>query len=117
MKRLLLVMLASAIVASCGSDDPSPAALPDNIGPVSANTEILVDDSFFAPAELVVIEGSTVTWSWHGRAVHDVAGPGFASSVHANGEFQYVFDEIGTYAYRCTLHPGMDGTVFVVPAS
>lgn len=117
MKHMLCAVLTSAALVSCGGSDRGPAALADNVGPPSANPEVTVDDSFFAPAELVIPAGTTVNWSWQGRAVHDVAGPGFSSAVQASGAFEYTFEEIGTYTYRCTLHPGMDGLVHVIPAS
>ena len=38
--------------------------------------------------------------------------------VDPGGAFLQRFDEVGTYDYLCTLHPGMEGTIEVVaPAS
>lgn len=76
---------------------------------------VTLRDIAFQPASLQVPAGATVTWEWDDGAIqHDVVGDEFASDVKADGDFEYTFDTPGTYAYRCTLHPGMTGTVTVV---
>jgi plastocyanin len=108
--------VAAMLLAACGSTGPSPAAaLPDDVGPVSADPTVAVDDNVFVPEDLVVEVGTEVTWVWEGRIVHDVAGDGFQSEIQPEGTFTHTFDTEGAYAYVCTLHPGMEGTVYVVP--
>lgn len=108
--------LAAVVLAGCASSAPSVAAVPDDVGPVSTVPVVEVLDDFYDPVELVVEVGTEVTWVWEGRAAHDVVGEGFDSGVQATGTFTHTFEEPGAYGYVCTLHPGMDGTVYVVPA-
>jgi plastocyanin len=38
------------------------------------------------------------------------------SGIEMNGTFSVTFPNAGTYNYLCVIHPGMDGTVVVVPS-
>jgi plastocyanin len=79
----------------------------------------------YAPAVVRVPVGTTITWAFVDRgndgigepAEHNVVGDAWASPVLAEGTWQHTFTEPGRYRYTCTLHPGMDGIVEVVPAS
>ena len=114
--RAATFAVGALLLAACSSTGPAPAAaLPDDVGPVDADATVAVADNVFVPDELVVEVGTEVTWVWEGRAVHDVAGDGFQSDIVAEGTFSHTFDAAGAYHYVCTLHPGMEGTVFVVP--
>lgn len=114
--RAAVFAIGVLLLAACSSTDPSPAAaVPEDVGPVDADPTVAVDDNVFAPDDLVVAVGTEVTWVWEGRAVHDVVGDGFESEIVAEGTFTHTFDAEGAYHYVCSLHPGMEGTVFVVP--
>lgn len=107
--------LAAVVLAGCASSAPAVAEVPDDVGPVSTEPVVAVLDNVYDSVEVVVEVGTEVTWVWEGRAAHDVVGEGFDSGVQSTGTFTHTFDEPGAYGYVCTLHPGMDGTVFVVP--
>jgi plastocyanin len=94
--------LTAAGCASQGSAEPPPSVE----GPAVA-----VRDYEFEPASLTIEAGTTVTWVWEGRAAHDVVGQGFESNDQTSGTFRHTFDEQGTYAYECTIHPGMEGRI------
>lgn len=114
--RAVAFAIGALLLTACSSTGPSPAAaLPEDVGPADADPTVAVDDNDFAPDDLVVEVGTEVTWVWEGRAVHDVVGDGFESEVVAEGTFTHAFDTEGAYHYVCSLHPGMEGTVFVVP--
>jgi plastocyanin len=106
--RLLPAAAAAALLAtgcaSQGSADP-PTSVE---GPAVA-----VRDYQFEPASLTVEAGATVTWVWEGRAPHDVVGQGFESPDQSSGTFRHTFEQPGTYAYECTIHPGMEGNIVV----
>ena len=91
--------------------------------PISAG--ISIGDFFFrsnrnlsqGPAVDTVAVGGTVTWSWIGVAPHNVTAngtPTFAGSgTQTGGTFQSVFGVAGAYAYLCSIHPSMQGTIVV----
>lgn len=112
-----IVGLAAAATLLTGCVVPDTGAgsgtEPSAQEPVSGS-EVRVADNDFAPADLEIEVGHTVTWVWEGRAPHDVVGDDFDSGVLRDGTFTHTFDEAGTYDYTCTLHAGMDGRVTVV---
>jgi plastocyanin len=93
----------------------SASAPPTSVG-------VSVNNNSFDPNEAVVKTGGTVTWTWNSGVVqHNVTystGPGTLpanSPTQAGGTtFSTTFTSIGTYAYHCSIHAGMDGTIKVV---
>lgn len=81
---------------------------------------VLVANNQFQPANLVVAAGTTVRWAWATTATpHNVtpsgAGtePAASPTTAAPFAFAHTFNTPGVYAYECTVHPGMTGTVTV----
>ena len=79
-------------------------------------------DECYLPYETTVSVGTTVTWSNDDTAAHTVTsgttsdGPDglFDSSIFMSGtNFEFTFDESGTYDYFCIVHPWMTGKVIV----
>jgi plastocyanin len=104
-RRFLAVAALAFAATGCaaqGSAEPPPSVE----GPAVA-----VRDYEFEPASLTVEAGATVTWVWEGRSPHDVVGQGFESEDQNSGTFRHTFEQPGTYAYECTIHPGMEGTI------
>jgi len=70
----------------------------------------------FSPGDLIVAVGTTVTWT-NGDSVSHTStsnAPGWNSgTIPAGGRFSFEFQSAGTFPYRCTIHPGMVGTVTV----
>lgn len=103
----ILALSALLLTASaCGSDEPSSSASGDA-------SRITVRDYEFDPAATTVEVGEAVTWVWEGGAPHNVVGEDFQSPDQSSGTFEHTFDRPGTYAYECTIHPGMDGAITV----
>lgn len=103
------VGLALALtVVACGNDgrDPFPS---DAV----VTTEVSVLDNSFGPTVIEVAAGDSVTWTWEGKAPHDVDGDGFTSEVQTEGTFQHTFDRPGEFQYICNIHGGMKGLVVV----
>jgi plastocyanin len=107
---LLAVGLALAATA-CGGSGSGSSSGSDN--------EVKVIDSKFEPDQVKVGVGDTVTWSFQGNIDHNVTPVGDnrstwkASKTQKDGTFEQTFEQAGTYAYICTIHPGMKGTVTV----
>ncbi|MBY0489224.1 MAG: CHRD domain-containing protein [Gemmatimonadaceae bacterium] len=74
----------------------------------------------FAPSSVTVAEGGTVTWTF-GTVEHNVvfqtAGAPTSIPVTSSASVQRTFASAGTFAYVCSLHAGMSGTVNVAAAS
>jgi predicted lipoprotein with Yx(FWY)xxD motif/plastocyanin len=91
------------------SSAPSPAA---------GAGSVTIADFSFTPGTLTVPVGTTVTWTNTGGAPHTVTADdgSFASATLAAGDtFSQTFDTAGTYAYHCSIHTQMVGTVVVTP--
>jgi plastocyanin len=61
--------------------------------------------------------GSTVTWSNEDEAVHTVTAADKSwdsGRLPIGGTFSRTFSEAGSYAFLCTIHPAMKGTISVV---
>jgi plastocyanin len=90
------------------------ASTPATSGAVS------IKDNFFAPNNLVVKTGSTVTWTWAGATSHTLtftSGPGTLpteTTAQMTGTRDITFNTLGTYGYNCTIHSGMTATLHVV---
>lgn len=135
MKKLALAfaLALTTITAACGSDDSpssgssgsSGASTPDGSAP-AANT-VTVKSNTFAPAQLTVKVGDTVTWVWAGGSHNVVSGanctedatpPTFSSgapTADMSTKFTHTFTKAGSFEYFCTPHcsVGMKGTVVV----
>ncbi len=113
MRFAMLVLLTTALTAC--SDDP--AAPPPGAGVVQATPNLT-----FQPAQTTVGVNRTVTWEF-GAVPHNVTfattpgRPADIAGFNANASIARTFATAGTFAYECTIHPGMRGTVIVAGAS
>jgi plastocyanin len=72
----------------------------------------------YEPAEVTVKVGQAVTWVNDGQEAHTVTADDSSidSGSKAHGErWQNTFSKPGQFAYHCTPHPWMKGTVKVTP--
>ena len=88
----------------------------------AAQTLEVIIASFTLP-DLNVTLGTTVTWTNQDGAPHTTTsgqngqfdGAGWNSDQLLMGQFfTYTFDQVGTFAYTCRIHPSMNGTVTVI---
>lgn len=69
----------------------------------------------FVPATNTVKAGKTVTWTNRDIVVHNVTGNGWSSGdIQPGASWSKVFGTAGSFDYRCTIHPVMQGTLNVV---
>lgn len=109
----IATLAASVAVSACGGDG-GEGATPAAASPAKAGTTIDMVDLKFEPAALTVERGQTVTFVNRGKVTHNAKGKDFFSRVvEPGGSYRHTFDRAGTFAYVCTFHPGMDGTVTV----
>jgi plastocyanin len=70
----------------------------------------------YAPNPIVVSAGGTVTWTNNDTTGHTATandGSWNSGAIAPGGKFSRTFASAGTFAYHCTFHPGMIGTVTV----
>ncbi|MEX2159262.1 MAG: cupredoxin family copper-binding protein [Dehalococcoidia bacterium] len=90
---------------------------PGDEAPVTGVSQVRLEDFAFAPANIIVPVGTTVTWTNYDSAGHTVTsddGDELDSPLFARGaSFSHTFNEPGEYAYHCEPHPNMKGLVTV----
>ena len=99
-------------MAQVGSATPTqgPSAVP------AGAVQVGIVNFKFTPDSLTIKVGTTVNWTNHDDIAHTVSFTG--SGVHSgdldrNGSYSRTFTAPGTYAYICSIHPFMHGTVVV----
>lgn len=69
----------------------------------------------FVPNTITIKRGTSVTWTNRDIAEHTVTSSAFNSaSLKSDGTFTHVFNSAGSFDYRCSIHPTMQGTINVV---
>jgi plastocyanin len=115
---LVAVAAAAALAAGCGGgDDGATASAPSGGASSGTPSSISIRDFKFSPDTISVGSGARVRVSNSDSAPHTVTAddghsfdsgtmqPGASASIQAPGT--------GTYAYHCTVHPFMTGTLVV----
>ena len=117
---------AMTALAACGGSGHAamppmsmPATTPGGqaapSAPVAGNA-VQIKNFGFTPAVLTVRAGTTVTWNNGDEDPHTVSatgGPFHSKTLTDGATFRYTFAKPGRYAYLCTIHPFMRGTVVV----
>jgi plastocyanin len=104
--RRLVLLLPLLVAAGCGDQIQGP----------SGTTVITMRDNVFNPQTVIVLRNATIRWSNNGANIHTtVADNGTWSSgnVTPGLTFSHTMSNAGTFGYRCTIHPGMTGTIIV----
>ncbi len=112
------VISLSVSIAACSSDDDDGPTTPTPTAPpTTAGVEASGSSNAFLPPQVTIARTGTVTWTFAARP-HNVV---FAATAGApanvvtttNGAASRAFTTAGTFAYECTVHPGMSGSVVV----
>ena len=104
----ILVMVVVTLLASTG------LALAQ-----TNNSAVTIADFQFTPASMQVVQGTTVTWTNTGPSTHTTTSDSGAwdSGALAPGKsFSFKFNTPGTFAFHCSIHPNMKGTITVIAA-
>jgi plastocyanin len=117
---LLLVAAVAIIAASCNGTGPSAygasASTAATTTAATATNAGTIKGFSFQPEVLKVKVGAKVTWTNDDTVAHTVTADttSFASgSLQPGGSFSFTFIRPGTYAYHCSIHPSMHGSVVV----
>lgn len=122
---LAVILAVGVIAASCGDSGgglygestQTTAGAPDTTAAGEASgTQVVMKDLAFDPASVTIEVGESVTWENQDSVTHTITADNgeFTSGDIAPGStFTFEFDQAGTYAYHCGLHPSMEATVVV----
>jgi plastocyanin len=118
-------MSGTVVVESGAAPPPAPAPTPPPTSaptpppaPPASATTVTTPNETFSPGTVTVAPGSTVAWQISG-ARHNVTFSGTAPAggnipdTDPGNTISRTFDSAGSYAYQCTRHSGMSGTVVV----
>ncbi|MEX0684976.1 MAG: cupredoxin family copper-binding protein [Balneolales bacterium] len=91
----------------------------DNEDPTTA--QINISNFTFNPSNLEIEQGTTVTWINQDNEIHTATsgsdreqdGVFNSGNIEPGEEYEYTFNEPGTYDYFCIPHVGMSGIVTV----
>lgn len=111
---LMLIIVAATVLAACGGSTTTTSGGPATSS--ASGPQVIMKNTAYNPATLTIKVGQTVTWVNQDPMQHDVvANKGeFKSSLLASGgTFSFKFTQAGTYAYYCSIHPNMLGTIIV----
>ncbi|MCW3111161.1 MAG: hypothetical protein JWQ09_5667 [Segetibacter sp.] len=70
----------------------------------------------FVASATTVTKGTTITWTNNDAMIHTVSADdnSFTSANLNKGDtYSHTFNDPGTVAYRCKIHPGMTASVTV----
>lgn len=101
-------MMPGPMMGGWGGASPS--------GSPVAGDSVGMKGSAFAPPNLLVRVGTTVTWTNDDALPHTVTardGAWSSGDLQPGGTFRRTFADVGTYPYVCLYHPLMVGTVTV----
>ena len=108
--KLVLASLVLLFLAGCAEPAGEPVATQD----------IRIPGAWvFEPEVAQVHAGVPVTWTNDGGADHTVTidAVGIDETIKPGESFTFTFEEPGTYAYTCILHPpDMAGKIIVIAA-
>lgn len=121
--RRALILAVVCTACGGGSTEPKtsttttlPPSTPTGGTTVPVNTVIATNESTFNPAALTVAPGTTVTFTFQGTT-HNVTFSGTSAPANipntANASVARTFPSGGVFAYTCTLHSGMNGSITV----
>jgi plastocyanin len=104
-------VLAVALFYTCGLLDADIALAAGK----AANHTVVIDGVKYAPETLAVRRGDTIVWVNKDPFPHTVTAPGAFDShaIPAGKSWQFTARKSGEFAYICTLHPNMKGTLKV----
>jgi plastocyanin len=81
---------------------------------------VTIADFHFTPSATTIHAGDTITWTNNGPSSHTATASNGAFNtgvLHKGQSSSHTFTQAGTYAYVCSIHPFMHGTIVVLAAT
>jgi plastocyanin len=127
---LLTAIIGMTVLGACSSDDSDSDSAATTAGNAAgANTTsgsgggggsgeaaVAASDLAFAPGEITVSVGETITFTNNDSFAHTFTadeGEFDSGDVDSGGTFEYTPDAAGEIAYHCNIHTSMTGTITV----
>jgi plastocyanin len=114
--RTCLFLAALSLAAACGGSSYGSTAPDTTTGP-TVTTAVTISGIAFGPAAIRVSPGAVVTWTNNDNINHNVtfsdATVGAVANFSTGSKTLTMPTTTGTYAYHCTIHANMTGTVEV----
>ncbi len=92
-----------------------------NATSVSADAAVTIDNFRFTPPQMTVPAGTTIKWTNQDGPTHtvtsDTAGVFDSGNLATGKSFSFTFNTPGNFAYHCSIHPTMMGSVVVTAAA
>jgi plastocyanin len=110
------ILTAMTVLAACANhNDDSGGGGASRAQPVATDV-VSIEDFTFEPQVIEIDAGTDVSWENEDDFAHTVTArdDSFKSANIGGGdEFTQSFDDPGEYAYFCSIHNSMTGTVIV----
>jgi plastocyanin len=133
---IVALLAAAALVAACsdgdsaeddaggaGSEATTPSATDGGEGTSVRAVEGTGDprDAWtFEPSAITVVAGTEIVFTNDGDEVHTATaddGSFDTGTLNTGDSHAVVFDEAGSFAFHCSLHPWMSGQIVVTPVT
>jgi plastocyanin len=95
-------------------------AIHHHVARSTADPAVTIADFHFTPPSTTVHVGDTITWTNDGPSSHTATARdgSFDTGTLSKGQSaSHTFTKPGTFAYVCTIHPFMHGTITVLAAA
>lgn len=137
MNKKLLIIIGAVVILATGAvvaiasigqsnDSSNQNKAAKNGSAASADMKqapntVVIEDYTFIPETIRVTKGTTITWMNRDSAKHTAeviegqtpGGPTGEKLMAKNETYQYTFNTVGTFKYKCGPHPYMRATVEV----
>jgi plastocyanin len=130
MKKILSVVIIVVLVVAGGvivlTRKHTPSNNMSNMSNMGSNSnstavatdKVSISNFSFSPSSITVKKGTTVTWTNHDSIAHTVVetdgktGPN-SQNIDNGKTYSFTYNTVGAFAYHCSIHPEMTGTVTV----
>ena len=117
--NIRVIITCGALIASAACSSSSSPTTPST--PSGAQVSIVsgataLTTTAYSPNPIVVAVGGSATWKNNDNVAHTASandGTWDSGSIAPGASFSRTFPAAGSFPYKCTIHPGMVGTVTV----
>ena len=114
------VSLQASVADGATPKTASVQLIVNSIPNAPSTADVVMPGLTFSPVEVVVKQGGTVRFIFPALAHNVIWDPRLAGSptdinTTRDVTLSRTFPTAGVFPYKCTLHPGMDGTIIVSP--